>query len=242
MLLFDPPAAGRFVGVQMFFKKSGFYLFALTCGVASVFAQEAPPGLQWDETTIQIETEGGTESKNATFHFRNTSDKPVVIRSVTTSCGCTVTKPNKTEYAPGESGILPVTHKPKPGPGVRNYRINVQTDEGGGRLHTLTLQVANRPRIAISPRVITWEQGEDRKAKNINVQVKKDDPIRITGARPDKDFFDVQVISGSQPDQKTLVVTPKPDAGVAPGRVRVQILTDPPLPPSMDNQFFVVLR
>lgn len=211
-----------------------------TLGVFALPAQEAVPGLKWDETTLKIDTDGGKEPKNVTFRFRNAGDRPVVIRSVTTSCGCTVTKTDKTEYAPGETGFLPVTHKPKPGSGLRNYRINVQTDEGGGRLHTLVLQVASNPRLVVLPRVVTWAQGEARTPKRIDVRLKKDDPLKFTGVRPDKEVLDIQIVEGAEPGQKTLVITPQ--AGAGPGRVRVQLLTDPPLPPSMDSQFFAVLR
>jgi hypothetical protein len=226
----------------MFSRICGLFLAVLVVGGGGAFAQDATPGLQWDETLLKIETEGGMGPKDVTFRFRNTGTRPVVIRSVSTSCGCTVTKTDKNEYAPGESGVLPVTHKPKPGPGVRNYRINVMTDEGGGRHHMLTLQVANSPRLTILPRVLTWEQGEARSPKNIDVRVKKDDPIKLTGARADKDVLDLQIREGAEPGSSTVVVTPKAGTGVVPGRVRVQLLTEPPMLPSMDNQFFVVLR
>jgi hypothetical protein len=205
-------------------------------------AQEAAAGLVWEQTTLQLETDGTTAAKDVEFRFRNDGPKPVVIRAINTSCGCTVGKTDKSEYAPGESGVLPVKHKPKPGPGVRGYRINVQTDEGGGREYLLTLQVMNNPRVAIQPRVINWAKDEPRTPKNVEILLKKDDVLKVVSAQAVPDVVDIAVNDGPQPGRQTLVVTPKPGTALVPGRVRIQLTTEPPLPPSMDTQFFAVLR
>jgi hypothetical protein len=74
------------------------------------------------------------------------------------------------------------------------------------------------------------------------VHGKKDDPFKLIGVRADQDLFDFQVRDGQEPGTKNIVIKPKPGVGSVPGRVRVQLLTEPPLPPSMDTQFFAVLR
>lgn len=215
-------------------------LCVATTAAVSAFAQQEAPCLKWDRTTVVIESDGGTATQSASFHFRNTGSLPVAVRSATTSCGCTVTKADKTAIAPGESGELRVTHKPKPGAGVRNYRINVETDESGRRLYELILQVNNTPRVVVEPRVVTWEQGEARKSKSVAVRLRKNDSLKLTGAQADKDMFDIRIADGPAADTQMIVVTPK--TGASPGRVRVGLLTDPPLPRSMDTQFFAVLR
>ena len=216
-------------------------LFLALLGNLSAFAQETVPGLEWEQKTIAIETDG-SQSANVVYRFRNTSDRPVNIISTTASCGCTVPVTNKTTYAPGESGELPVTHKPRPGAGVQVYSIGVQTDEGGGRTHSLSLQVTKNPKMALMPRVLNWAAGEERAPKQINVRLRDGEPLQLTGAQAEPDVLDVKISDGAQPGMKTIVVTPKPGTANVPGRVRVRLLTEPPLPPSMDNQFFVVLR
>jgi hypothetical protein len=211
-------------------------------GFVTVFAQETDSSLFWENTTMQIETGGSNEAHDVVFRFRNDGTTPVVIRSVNTSCGCTVGTPDKPQYAPGESGTLPVKHKPRPGPGTRSYRINVQTDEGGGREHLLTLQVTHNPRVTIQPRVINWAKDEPRTPKNVIIRLKKDDTIKVTGAQAQPDVLDFTVSDGPEPGVQTLVVTPKAGTALVPGRVRVSLVTEPPLPPSMDTQFFAVLR
>ena len=91
--------------------------------VANAGAQATAPGLLWEQTTLSIETDGSAQTSNLTYRFRNTGDRPVTIFSTSASCGCTIPAPAKSVYAPGESGELPVAHKPKPGPGGRSYRI-----------------------------------------------------------------------------------------------------------------------
>ena len=105
----------------------------------AVLVSRACAGLVWDDTTATIETHGSPETRRAEFRFRNDSDRPVRIRGVKSSCGCTVVKPEKDVYAPGESGILPISHKPKSGSVPRRYRITVSTDEEDGRNYDLAL-------------------------------------------------------------------------------------------------------
>ena len=220
-------------------------LAAFCCALffaVSASAQDQPPGLQWEQTTIAIETDGLSAPTNVAYRFRNTSDRPVTIISTGASCGCTIPAPSKTTYAPGESGELPVAHKPKPGAGQHVYQINVQTDENGGRAHMLTLQVKNNPRIAVMPRVINWAAGEDRAAKSIDIRIRQGEALKVTGANAQPDVLDVTVTDAPDAGHQILHVTPKPGTTLVPGRVRVQLVTEPPLAPSMDTQFFAVLR
>lgn len=223
-------------------KRLGWLVSSVVLTASACFAQESAPGLAWEQPVLDLQTEGGAEPLDTVFRFRNDSSNAVVIRSVNTSCGCTVGTPDKTQYAPGESGVLPVKHKPKPGPGVHTYRISVQTDEGGGREHILTLRVTNNPRLTVQPRVINWAKDEPRSPKNIIVIPRKDTGLKVTGARAEPDVLDIAVTDGPEPGKQTLAVTPKPGTGLVPGRVRVWLVTDPAMPPSMDTQFFAVLR
>ena len=78
--------------------------------------QEEARGLTWEQTVMQIETDGSNEAHDVVFRIRNNGPTPDVIRSVNTSCGCTVGTPDKPLYAPGESGTLPVKHNRGPAP------------------------------------------------------------------------------------------------------------------------------
>ncbi len=42
------------------------------------------------------------------FKFKNTGNETLIIKNISSSCGCTVTKVDKKEYKPGEEGTIPV--------------------------------------------------------------------------------------------------------------------------------------
>lgn len=53
---------------------------------------------------------------NCTFRLKNISDSPVIIYSVTTSCGCTDVKWTRDEIAAGKEGIISATYSNDEGP------------------------------------------------------------------------------------------------------------------------------
>lgn len=56
------------------------------------------------------------ESSNTTeFTVTNTGDKPLIISDVSASCGCTTPMKPEGPIAPGESDVIMVTFKSKPG-------------------------------------------------------------------------------------------------------------------------------
>lgn len=71
----------------------------------------------------RIEETGG-EVKH-TFRFVNTSDKPVVIERVTTSCGCTAADYPRRPIASGKEGSLTVSFNPNGLPGRFDKTVNV---------------------------------------------------------------------------------------------------------------------
>jgi len=202
-----------------------------------VLASPAWAGLAWEDTTVTIDTHGSPETRSTEFRFRNASDRPVRIRGVKSSCGCTVVKPDKVVYAPGESGVLPVSHKPKPGSAPRRYRITVSTDEAEGRNHDLSLVVVSEPRlIAEGRRMLVWEKGEARAPKEITLRNKVGDALRLRGVSVEGDIARAELIGAGE--TRILRVTPKEGAT---GRIRIRLQSEPPLP-EMDATFFAVLR
>lgn len=109
-------------------------------------ASAAGQALQWEQTRVSLDLQPGGGKAAGEFHFKNTSDRPVVIRSVPASCSCVATKPDKTAYAPGESGTIPFTYSPKKRWGTFAYRLYVVTDEKGIQPYQLVVEVTERPK------------------------------------------------------------------------------------------------
>lgn len=102
-------------------------------------------GLSWERTEVVIESIEGGGKVPGEFRFTNTSSQPVRIRAVPASCGCIVAKPEKRDYAPGESGVIPFTYAPKRKWGTRAYRVYVVTNEPG-RPYEMRLVVTEKRR------------------------------------------------------------------------------------------------
>src|SRR5690606_19588223 len=62
--------------------------------------------IQWIDSSINYGkiTEGQT--LQVSFRFKNTGDKPLIIRGVHPSCGCTAANPPDKPIPPGEEGTI----------------------------------------------------------------------------------------------------------------------------------------
>lgn len=102
---------------------------AFFAGSASSFAQSpAPQAIEFSKKVHnfgKISVSDGP--KHCTFEFRNTSDKPVVINNIITSCGCTEPKWPKKPIMPGESGKVEVTYLNDQGPYPFDKSLTVYT-------------------------------------------------------------------------------------------------------------------
>lgn len=69
--------------------------------------------IKFKETSINFgEVDSGAEV-NVNFEFENAGDSVLIIKNVSTSCGCTTTQLEKLEFQPGEKGTIPVKFNSK---------------------------------------------------------------------------------------------------------------------------------
>ncbi len=73
------------------------------------------------------------------FKFSNIGKKPLEIKDVRSSCGCTVAKPNKMIFAPGENGELKVSFDSKNRSGRTSRTITMVTNDSVEEYYTLTI-------------------------------------------------------------------------------------------------------
>ncbi len=69
---------------------------------------------------------GATKTINVTF--TNTGDKPLIISSIYTSCGCTEVDYPKEPFLPGKSGTLKISYSATEGEGFFSKIITVYTN------------------------------------------------------------------------------------------------------------------
>jgi len=85
-------------------SKKWFVLISVLLSSLILFADAE---IEFKEKEIDFgEIESG-ETVDIRYEFENIGDKPLIIKNVSTSCGCTATKLEKREYQPGEKGEIP---------------------------------------------------------------------------------------------------------------------------------------
>ncbi len=119
-------------------------IVTLLCSV-EIFAQSTIVFDSTEHSFGNIREEGGRVDHS--FQLRNKGDEPVVILSVSTTCGCTVAQFDRKPIMPDSTGIIRVTFDPMNRPGAFEKRISVQTSQGGPsiKLH-ISGFVEERPR------------------------------------------------------------------------------------------------
>jgi hypothetical protein len=72
-----------------------------------------------------------------TYRFKNAGDKPLVIESVSASCGCTIPEKPEQPIAPGEEGIIKASFNGV-GTGSISKQVHVVANTKPQKNHTLT--------------------------------------------------------------------------------------------------------
>ena len=109
-------------------------IFAALLFLPGVHAQR----LELERTTVNLDTVA-VKSKNVfEVAYRNTGDKPLVLKSITTDCNCTRIKWNKAPVMPGESVKAQITFTPT-APGIF-YKSVFFAPAGADSIKTLILR------------------------------------------------------------------------------------------------------
>ncbi|MBC6489963.1 DUF1573 domain-containing protein [Flavihumibacter stibioxidans] len=75
------------------------------------------------------------------FRFRNSGDKPLVIFSVTPTCGCTAAEPPKEPILPGQEGVIKGAFDSNGRIGTNNKTIHVRANTKNSMDHNLNFKV-----------------------------------------------------------------------------------------------------
>ncbi len=107
-------------------KNLSMALILLTMFSISLFAKAT---IKFKETIIDFgESESG-KVIDVQFEFENLGDEMLLIKNVSTSCGCTAAKLEKKEYQPGEKGVIPVKFFTQGYTGKVSKTITVSTND-----------------------------------------------------------------------------------------------------------------
>ena len=121
-----------------------------------------PSPLSFDPPTLDFGNIPQEGEARAEVAFKNVSQQPVAIRTVSSTCGCTVATPNKARLDPGESATLSVVFQPGANRGEMSQTVSLLLE---GRPDPVSFQVkANvAGAIAVVPSVVELEIGKPQK-------------------------------------------------------------------------------
>jgi len=134
--------------------------------------------LVFEKEQIEYQAALMEDKADVVFHFTNSGESEITIKSARSSCGCTVPKLEKKTYGPGESGEIHATFTFGARVGKQVKRITVEMEDPGNRTYTLTLVTTIPEWLVIEPRILRWAVGDDATAQTFRVTVA--DPERIT--------------------------------------------------------------
>ncbi len=87
------------------------------------------PDIQFSETSFDFKEIKSGDIVNHTFKVTNNGKTPLVLRKVKSSCGCTVSQPDKTNIVPGDTANITVTYNSRGRNGRQNQSITVYSND-----------------------------------------------------------------------------------------------------------------
>lgn len=183
------------------------FLIAIIAAIGTT----AHSALVWEQTQLELKPAIGENTAVGQFKYQNKGDKPVTIKSVTTTCGCTAATA-KNSAAPGEKGEVTATFTIGNRTGVQQKNITVATDDPAQPSTTLTLKVVIPQLLELKPAFVFWQAGEEAKAKTILAKAGEGISIKnleVTSSNPD---FVVKVEGGSSAGEFRINVEPRQTA------------------------------
>jgi hypothetical protein len=121
-------------------------------GLVTSEEAEAAPIITFEKTVADFGKVGVTSSKKvAEFKFTNTGEGLLKIKEVEKCCGV-VTKVDKTEFAPGESGVVKAEFQASPKPGLYMKNIYVNSNDKTKPRLALKIQAMVVSKVSYSPK------------------------------------------------------------------------------------------
>ena len=183
-------------------------IFLVVAFIAAAVASRANCELAFEKTELELHPTAGDETAVGHFKYQNKGDKPIAIKSVTTSCGCTAASA-KNSADPGEKGEVTATFKIGDRIGTQQKAINVVTDDPTHPTTTLMLKVVIPQVLQLQPAFLFWQAGEPVKSKTIVAKAGKDISIKnldVSSSSPD---FVAKVEPGSAAGEFRINIEPK---------------------------------
>ena len=149
-----------------------------------VFDPNKPsPKVKFEKVTLDFGKVGPGTKSNGEFKFTNAGDVVLKITKVGQCCGV-VTKMEKKEYAPGESGILKITYNAPVRTGRQMRQLVVHSNDKMNPGLKLTIKAEIVAKIACKPEKLKlFFDEENAGCGKLTITSLDDQPFAITGIR-----------------------------------------------------------
>jgi hypothetical protein len=97
--------------------------------------------IEWIDSTRDYGKINEGQKLDVSFRFKNTGDKPLIIRSVRPGCGCTAAEPPKEPIAPGAEGIINASFNSEGREGHNSKDIFIEANTKGTENHKVHFDV-----------------------------------------------------------------------------------------------------
>jgi hypothetical protein len=145
------------------------------------------PKITFENVVRDFGEVGPSTKKTGEFKFTNTGEGPLKITRVDECCGI-VTRYEKKEYAPGESGVLKVEWRSGSQPSLFRRELIVHTNDPTASTVTLTIKAETALKVACEPeRLKLFLDEENAGCPEITITSLDDKPFSITGFKSTTD-------------------------------------------------------
>ncbi len=205
----------------------------------SAISTTALAGLEWQDISIYVDAAPFDKKAVAVYHFTNAGKTPVKISELEVACDCVNAEVAKKEFGPGESGEIKVTFAIEGRDGLHQKTIQVLSDDATTPSTALGLTVNIQEPVRLTPAVLWWKIGDEKKTQKIHLTVSEIRPTNFTAVdcsdpnwrvelkvvTPGRDYFiEATPRDTSKANSALIILTthPERDAPSFTARIRVQ--------------------
>ena len=153
-------------------------------GLTSVFlgVPSASAQLKWDREFVDLRASPDDERIEIRYPFKNIGSRPITIKQLRTSCGCTTATLAKMSYQPGEHGVVVALFEIGNRVGFNDKNIEVTTDAPSEPETNLAFRIYIWKTVAVTPKVLFWKPDEVRTSQTIRLRVSQEMSLNLIRA------------------------------------------------------------
>ena len=191
--------------------------------------------LKWEREFVDLRASPEDERVEIRFPFKNEGQKPVTVKKLKTSCGCTTATLSKLTYQPGERGVVVALFEIGNRVGFNDKNIQVTTDDPDEPETNLAFRIYIWKTVTITPSVLFWKPEEVRGTKTIRLRVSQEMSLNLVHVESSSPAWRVELVTVNPGWEYEVKVTRVEASKVTSGVVTVFADT-----PELNPQFFKI--